>query len=80
MFKLLPQDPTNVNAFKENMCDPYSCKQISNVMTSIITLRKRSSNLDVFTQNMRFLINFNVMRIESYIRNHVFIKLVGKGR
>ena len=28
-----------------------------NVMTSIITLRKRGQNVDVFTPQMRFLIN-----------------------
>ena len=32
-----------------------------NVMTSIITLRKRLPNIDIFMPKMQFLINFNVM-------------------
>ena len=52
-------------------CDITPCNKIDkplvvyrfsgNVMTSIITLRKRWPNFDIFTPKMRFLSNFNAM-------------------
>ena len=47
---------------------PVDYRFTGNVMTSIITLRKRWPNLDVFMPKIRFLISYNV---RCYVINRI---------